>query len=822
MGVGTLGQGNDEGQSAPYRPLLTVLAAVISGIAIDHGLDVGLSYWLVLAVGSWLIWLVAWRRGRGATNWLLLAVLALAGGWHHCRWNLYPQDHIAICTEPGPAVVEGVLLSLPQRRSQRAGSIPGVARAPLWTCQLQVTGIRDLDDWRPAGGRCQLWIHGDDALFAPGQTVRIWGELSAPGQPDNPGEFDFYRARRGRRLLRNLEASSKAIEVLRDCPDWDPRWWLARLRGASCRSLAAHVGEARAGLAVAILLGERAGIRPTQADDFRRTGAAHLLAISGLHVGILAWGVSLLGRLGVVSRRLSLTLVVVFVVQYALLTSAQPPVMRAAILITVLCIASRSGKQSVGLHSLSAAAILVLLCRPAGLFQLGTQLSFLAVTVLFTRPANKKPVDPLNRLVARSRPWPLRWIQSAALASMRTFHCTLRVWLATAPLILTHFHLFAPIALVVNLLVAPAMVIVLFAGFGVLLTAPLWPAAADALGWCCDTSLAFVEAVAHIGTRVPGGHVWSSAPPAWWTGVFYCGLLTWILMGQARWARVALGGAMLWCCLGVTLAGDWLGRGVRDGELACTFLSVGHGTSVVMQFPNGQTWLYDAGRWGSSENAVGKIAGALWHQRIRRLDGVILSHADADHFNAVPGLLERFAIGSVYVSPSMFKEPSDAVRELQAAMKDYRIPIVAVQRGDILRPAPGVRMEVLHPSANRVPGTDNANSVVVDLSFAGRRILLPGDIEAAGAEQLWRQNPRDCDVLMAPHHGSLRSQPPRFLDWCSPEWVVISGGESRSTGAAERAYSANNAAVFHTANEGAVRVQLGPTVRVQSWKRAPW
>jgi competence protein ComEC len=123
-----------------------------------------------------------------------------------------------------------------------------------------------------------------------------------------------------------------------------------------------------------------------------------------------------------------------------------------------------------------------------------------------------------------------------------------------------------------------------------------------------------------------------------------------------------------------------------------------------------------------------------------------------------------------------------------------------------------VQIEVLHPPAKGVFGSDNANSLVLLVEYAGRRLLLPGDLESPGLEDLLAEEPLDCDIIMAPHHGSVRSDPTGFALWSRPEFVVVSGShefeERGSVFVVKDSYRARGAEVFHTAEVGAVRFEL--------------
>ena len=133
-----------------------------------------------------------------------------------------------------------------------------------------------------------------------------------------------------------------------------------------------------------------------------------------------------------------------------------------------------------------------------------------------------------------------------------------------------------------------------------------------------------------------------------------------------------------------------------NSRLDCSFLAMGHGCAIVLELPSGQTILYDAGQFGAPAMATRSIAGALWSQGITHLDAVVLSHGDVDHYNALPGLLERFSVGVVYVSPVMFLNPNPALEALEEAIEGSGVEIRELVAGDLIDGGDGCRIEVLH------------------------------------------------------------------------------------------------------------------------------
>jgi competence protein ComEC len=245
----------------------------------------------------------------------------------------------------------------------------------------------------------------------------------------------------------------------------------------------------------------------------------------------------------------------------------------------------------------------------------------------------------------------------------------------------------------------------------------------------------------------------------------------------------------------------------RD-RLDCTFLSVGHGCAVLLELPSGRTLLYDAGHMGEPSVGVRAISEFLWSRGITRLDAVALSHPDIDHYNALPGLLQKFSVGAIYVSPVMFEKRTEAVAVLRSAIDEHGIAVQEVCAGDRLRAGDGCAIEVLHPPRYGVIGSDNANSMVLAVDCQGQAILLPGDLESPGLDDVLAEEPRRCAVLLAPHHGSRKSNCPELARWSTPRWVVFSGSGRWDLSESEATYRAVGSRVLHTHDGGAIQVRI--------------
>lgn len=801
--------------SPRYQPLVPVAVAVCAGIVTDRFVAWPVGLWWSAGAVACAAWWMLWRRGldRVAGLTILAAAAACGGAWHHCRWTLFEDDDLGFSTQriEQPVCLEGIVLSGPRRvllsPPDPMQLLPQRDRTPV---ELEVVEVRNGSAWERASGRARLTVEGRLSGIFAGDRLRIFGQLGRPQPARNPGEFDFaahYRADRLQSLLRTV--SPECLSVMEPGPLLSARRWIDIVRKEGGRVLWRHLDPERAGVASAVLLGCREEVTTEQTEAFVQTGTVHILSISGMHVGILAALVFALARLLPVSRGTASTATAAVVVLYTLLTDAQPPAIRAMILVLVMCGAYWMGRRPLAMNSLAAAALVVLILNPADLFRVGVQLSFLCMIVLASVSPTSWPAShaqaALKRLLWESRPWPVRILWSTGRWAAGLVLVSAAIWLATMPLVMARFHILSLYSVSLNAVLWMPMTLALWTGLCLLVAGAVCPPLAPILGWSCDRSIAVLQWGIETARGWPGSYFWLPGPADWWLAGFYGALgimLAWPrLRPPWRW-RIAL--LALWIAVGfgVPLAS-------RDRpRLACTFVSLGHGCGTVLRLPSGGTLLYDAGSLGSPRSAVNAISACLWSEGITRIDAVLLSHADADHYNALPGLVERFSVGSVYVPPGMFDRPTQSLNALQNALHGAKVPIRETWTGDRFPSGKDCRIEALHPPRRGILGSDNASSLVVAIEYLGKRILLMGDLEPPGLDDVLSEEPWHCDVLLAPHHGSRASHPSGLIPWCTPHLVVISGSASRDLHQATAAYLAEGREVAHTAKEGAVCVRI--------------
>ena len=861
------------------QPLILLAAAAALGIFADAAAPLPDLLWLVVFTASLLCFV--WQNSHIRFAAIIVACVCLFALRHSLEDQLYQSasildvpadaaklDSLEGAALPGlilpdpmlpvdqPVIVEAVIDSPARlRRNPRLHRDRDADRSP-WRTQLEVRlqQIRSAQQFVPVTGRARVMVEGDCAGYQPGDLVRIYGMLSQLAPPTNPGERDFRGFYRRQNLHVRIEVNDVDQIVLLQQKHWTIARLVATVARSSREILFRYTGPQSGPLAIALVIGQRDLVDTDTRDSLLVTGTAHLLSVSGLHLAIIV----VMARWLAVSLRFPLSLQVGWVlsvcVLYTAITGGRPPVVRAAVLVAALMIAVWIRRPSQPMNTLALAALILLFANPELLFSTGVHLSFLAVATLLTCGRQLRgggSVDrtlqhdqSLDALVDKSRPRLVRYADLGLRGLGRALFYSGCVTVMATPLVWHQFHVVSPISVLTNVLLGPLLFVALASGVVTVIVGMIAGPVAIIPGAICDWSLHAMRSIISVAASIPLGHFWLPSPPTWLVMLFYAviaALMIWRFGPSGRWMRRS------W--IAVWLAVSWwistTPEPLPHDSIEATFVDVGHGTSVIVRTSPSVAWLYDCGRMGNDAGESDDIDGALWALGLRRLQGIMLSHADADHFNALPGLLEKFSVGKIVTPPGMLDEPEGALIPIRDLIRRSGIPVQEVSRGDWLQPSDGVArarpqdepqgpsklggesigMEVLHPPRQRLKGSDNANSLVLRLDVDRRTLILPGDLEPPGTAALIRQDrPPPGGVLMAPHHGSLTMDAESVLQWARPRETVVSGGERARNPQVSQALAITGSGVYVTANLGAIRVRLvpGKPVEVRPWLISPW
>ena len=674
---------------------------------------------------------------------------------------------------------------------------------------LEVRELLADGGWVPLSGLARLSVQGHlDELHA-GDEVEVTGWLALPQAPGNPGGWDYREYLRDKRIRAELlvRKTTDAVAFVRPSGFSDLANALARVRGWAQRACGRALPKQEAAIASALLLGEGSTMTVADWDKYIRTGVIHVLAISGQHLVVLAAFLWVVLRVFRVRRKHGAIFVAVFLIGYAMLTGFHPPVQRAAVAVAVTCLGVVLRRSALPANNFALAWLVVIALNPTDVFGMGCQLAFTQVAILvwgLSRWFEPVREDQIEKMVDETRPVVERLARGVVRNVGRLYAITAVLTMAAIPLVAARHHLASFAGFVIGPPVILLTSIALISGFLMLLAEALGgfltPVFAFPTRWCLAAGEWFVD----TADAAPFSHVCVPDLPEWWVWTFYLVLLAalwWKPLGS--WQRWLIPFGVGWLIVG--LSGALAYR--QPGDLSVTFLAVGKGGCTVIETPDGRTLVYDTGAVSGPDMTRRTVAPYLWHRGIRRIDELILSHADLDHFNGVVELLERFDVALITLTPSFAQKGLPGVQKTVAEIDRRGVPVRIAQSGDRLT-AGGVTLDVLHPPAVGPDGNENARSLVLKLRYDGRTVLLTGDLEGPGLSRVLSLPSEPVDVLMAPHHGSATANTPALARWARPKLVVSCNGPPSGARAKKPdPYAEVGAPVWGTWPHGAVTLR---------------
>lgn len=777
------------------RPVFFLALAFSLGIFIQSRCAFPAAFLLSAFAGCLLVACLLLRFGRRTTLQLstqLLLLACLLAGMLRLHFEQQPRlGEIGAWVDDTREIwLFGAVASVPE------------ARPNSWRFRCRVQAVWDGGAVHRIRGEVLAYVK-TPAPVAVAETIIMRGRLVLADASRNPGAFD-YRA--------SLQATGiHAIFFASDSLLWrsgkPEKFSIDRLVAGVHLWTEARLARFAAGqdlaLLKALLLGSRAELPHEVIENFARTGLIHVLAVSGLHVGFIALILVMLVELCRVPKRWQWPLVLAGLAFYAALTGLQPPVLRATLMAAVIQLGRTLQRTTSIYNSLGLAGLVILLWQPLQLFQLGFQLSFVAVLGIayLYRPL----CFPLAKLPGCRRPG-VRW--AVALLAV-----SLAAQLATLPLTAGAFGRLPLLAMLGNLVVIPAAFVLVATSAVACLAALLTDFVALAFGTVAQLMAAGTIAFTRWLAGVPFAYLDGVALPfLFWLAyaLFLAAVIEW--RHRARRLLLPLGLLALNALV-------WLSAFGAAPKLRITFFDVGQGDAVLLEFPRGKEMLIDTGPANEfTAAAETALLPYLRRQGIRRLEALLISHPHADHLAGLPALLRELAIDSVYSCGS--SATSELEQICERLLDSLKIPQRVLRVGNRLTAFPAAQLTVLHSgmTPEAVPTLNDA-SVVLKLLFGEVTLLFTGDAESWSESRLLAHAPvLASDLLKVGHHGSRTSSTPAFLAAVVPRWAVISAGRRNSFGHPDSLTLAR----FDSLGIPVLRTDLSGAIVFESDGRALW
>lgn len=649
-------------------------------------------------------------------------------------------------------------------------------------------------------------LNKGEKLPRAGSYVRVCGKVQPFSKATNPGEFDaaaYYGEQGVLFSLRDAEIAAQSGEYDRTAQ------FLYEIRYGTAVLFWKILGEENGPIASAMVLGIKKDMDADIKALYQDAGIAHVLAISGLHLSFL--GMALFGAL----KKLGLPLWAsalgssVLLFFYSAMTGFSVSTKRAFVMFVILLMAQLVRRTPDTLTSLAIAAAIILVQNSKMLWDPGLELSFLAVAGAGTAvPVLQDRGITMQRRAQSGRE---RFKEAAIKGFLSSFGITL----FTLPALLTHFYKWNPWAVLANLIVIPLMSLLLI--WLIVLAAAGWlignlPGASVALGLLAlpaEGIFFLYRKICQLVLLLPGSSIHAGAPSKIQLLLFLAGLLLLLWQGKKVSPRIRL-----LCAFALTFV--FVLR--LPGQLRITMLDVGQGECVCVETSEHHVYLVDAG--SSSQKRAGQyqIIPFLEYSGVKSLEGIFVTHWDADHVNALEEIFawsgrNRVKIKKLILSDTDLED--EGLWNLLLLAERYGIETKRMGAGQSLQDRE-LRLECLHPYAGETAADRNAVSMVLKISCGSFSGLFTGDLEQEGEmwlEKRYGKEILDCDLLDAGHHGSAGASTEGFLKMVSPKVVLISCGRNNSYGhpAQETLLRIEEAgARSHvTAQDGAVTVTVG-------------
>jgi len=702
-----------------------------------------------------------------------------------------------------PIYLEGVLFREPERLINRS----------RWYFRAESV-------WYPTGakraeGKILVTVQRETKEWHYGDRVRFRIRVRPPPGAANPGEFDYasYLARRNIYLTGYL-VSDAAVELVRR--EAGGFWtWIESLRRRIRQFFEQRLPFEKAAILKALVIGDRGWISKTMRKQFAASGLAHLLAISGLHVGMLGVvvfvGVRYLGGLSpTLLLRYNLLKIATgtsffAVLFYTVLAGAKIPTIRSAIMIGIYELAIILDREDEILNSLFLAALLIALYWPGAVMEVSFQLSFLAVLFIVSGLWKMQQWWSIKgyKTIPRDREKFTYWFRPVALY----LSVPVLAILGTGPMIAYHFGFLSLAGLISNPLVVPVVgFLVVPLGLAMGLFSLISPTLGIPIIWICQPLLSVVQSMVGFFAHLPLSHI-PVAKPTFFEIILIYSLFSavFLLRGKTRWALISVG------LLLILIVGDslyWWHQRWGRRNVRMTFLSVGHGDAAVVELPGGKVLLIDAG--GTTRGGFDKgnsiVRPFLLSRRILKVDYVLLSHARVDHYGGLEAVFDQFKPEEYWYAPEVAR--SGRLQALEEKANQLAIKSIPVYSHQSCRWVEQAQICFLFP----LQQDSRKHSVVARLSFKDVHVIFPGDIQVPEERLLLRVGAElKGDVIKVPRHGSRSSSSEPFINEVKPKLAIFSVGQNNSFGLPKDQvvdrYADRGAVVLRTDQDGAITVE---------------
>ncbi len=820
------------------RPALKFSLALASGIIAQHLFDLKLEILLflfsILAIFYFAFLILKLNTLKFLTLYLLVIVVGALKYLSDSKFQ--PQNSIVnFANDTAIVKIQGKLISPPETKKDRTNFIISAQKILSENYSENVSGdvFVSIRKGKSPLDTLQDLNYGDE--------IQLIGILKEPIKSRNPEEFDFARYLKINdidavllsytlshvKLVEKFNPSiSKPIETLKS--------FAFKIRKIGLKIADELLPEQEASFIKGLTLGYRGEISKDIRQYFVNTGTYHILAVSGLHVGIITtmfFALTSFLRVGL-SFRVTLTMIALFI--YAFVVGLPPSVVRAVLMASIILIGMAIERRVDIFNMLGVSAIIILLFDSKQIFHPGFQLSFSAVaSIVYFYPRISKFLS--KNLTFLNQGFPSK-ILSLALVS-------LSAQILTLPFTIAYFNKVSFISIVANVFIVPLVGVAVPLGFAMFLFYPVSNFIAQTFANSLWLVLNLTISLSKFFAQIPFAYIDVGKEIAIYIVIGLILLFAFSKIKFKNTMKRIIFAFLILANLYIYFAPNGVISELtsdkfspQNSNLEITVLDVGQGDAIFVQFPDGKTLLIDGGNKTFNFDPGERIIEPFLKRKgIKKIDAILVTHPHNDHIGGIPYIIEKFDVGTVIDNGLNYN--SEIYRKYLDLIQSKGIKHIIARAGNKIEISDIARIYVLHPTPNFINNKDNEDkygsghsvnnsSVVIKIQYGKTSFLLTGDAEKEAEETMLKVYDTflKSDWIKVGHHGSETSSSPSFVLKVKPQWAVISVGKynkyNHPSDIVLRRYSLVGAKIHRTDEEGAgVFKSNGNEVEKIEWRK---
>ncbi|MDI6840326.1 MAG: DNA internalization-related competence protein ComEC/Rec2 [bacterium] len=781
------------------RPALKTTLTFCIGILISYFTKIQLVWISFILLGSCIIYLIVGLTGERSKilNPVIFIIVEISGMFSYTlHTTLFPSNHIINYTNPEKKVaVVGKIIAEPDFRIEQT----------IIECEAETLITPEYT--KAVTGKLRINVKSPNLKFKYGDQIEAYGRLWYPEFTRNPDAFDYrsYLKRKNIYGTMNIWESCNIRVIGKDKGMAIISNVALPIKRFIRNTIDTYLSDNQAGFLKGITIGQR-GMLPKRVQEcFQNTGAIHILAVSGLHVGIIATIVFLFLRVFRISLIIAQIITLLFLIIYAFMLDLRPPIVRATIMTIIGMIGLTTERDTDMLNVIACAALFILFINPQAIFEVSFQLSFISIiSIIYLMPK----IYPVLFGFIKPENHVARYFAGIFVAS-------LAAQIGIMPLVAYYFYRVPIISIIANLIVIPLAGVCIALTFIMsiinLLPLKILTDIFTGVAWGATT---FTLKTVELFNQIPYAYFWVHKPSVLFIGFFYLILLSGINSPVSKIARKVF---VYSCIFGLnTLIWSRVYK-INNPKIEVTYLDVGHGDCALIELPNNYNVLIDGGPHQKEfDTGEGIVAPFLRAKGISNLDIIVATNTKIYRIGGLRYIVENFKIKK-FIGPNICYTSWAWLCLLKLVdYKDIQCKLIA---GNVIANGSKAisKRDTILSHKDYIVETINSgdeSNLGLRVNYKDVSLLFPGDVKEGEYQK--------STILMIPKHGNKRYSSSKWISSIAPEIAVISCGRNpwaEPDYAVILRYKNLGAKVLRTDEEGAIIIRTdGRTIETETMK----